>query len=312
MNTASTPSIDAVASAHASAITRAHVVDSLRGTPHRWLDVGHSRLAYWRFGQGPDLVFVHGWPLNAATFRALVPQLASEFTCHLFDLPGAGKTETPDLVHAELRENATTLQRAATLLGLRHYAVLAHDSGGYVARALAANDERVAALVLGNTEVPGHTPWLIRMYTLTAKAPGGRAVMRALLSSRGYRRSPLAFGACFQDPDSADGEFDELILQPLLGSAGALVGQLALLRNLTSTYMADLPRIHAGIRARVRLIWGTADTFFPIEHARRMLPDFTAGAELCEIAGGRLFVHEEHPKRFVELARPFLRDALRG
>src|SRR5215470_18506564 len=63
--------------------------------PHDYLRMPEGMIAQWKFGHGPDVVFVHGWPLHAATFRALAPLLAARFTCHLFDLPGSGQTQSP-------------------------------------------------------------------------------------------------------------------------------------------------------------------------------------------------------------------------
>jgi haloalkane dehalogenase len=58
----------------------------------RFLELPHGRLAYYRFGRGPDVVMVHGWPLHAATYRHVIPALAERYTLHLFDLPGTGHT----------------------------------------------------------------------------------------------------------------------------------------------------------------------------------------------------------------------------
>src|SRR5262245_49620105 len=76
----------------ARTLRESDVTRALCAAPTERIDVGHSRVAYYRFGSGPDLVFVHGWPLHAATFRKVVPELATAFTCHLIDLPGAGQT----------------------------------------------------------------------------------------------------------------------------------------------------------------------------------------------------------------------------
>jgi hypothetical protein len=100
---------------------------AFRGAPHRFLDVGHSRLAYWKFGRGPDLVFVHGWPLHAATFRRLLPYLADAFTCHLVDLPGTGQTRSTPGARIDLLAHAVTVRAAIDLLGLSRYAFVAHD-----------------------------------------------------------------------------------------------------------------------------------------------------------------------------------------
>src|SRR5688572_15665722 len=83
---------------------------SFRGAPHAYLDIGHTRLAYRRFGRGPDLVFVHGWPLHAGTFRALVPLLADRFTCHLVDLPGAGQSVCTPRTPIDLAAHAASLR----------------------------------------------------------------------------------------------------------------------------------------------------------------------------------------------------------
>ena len=60
--------------------------------PDRFLDVGAGEVAYRRVGTGPDVLFVHGWPVSGATFRTLLPHLADHVTCHVIDLPGAGSS----------------------------------------------------------------------------------------------------------------------------------------------------------------------------------------------------------------------------
>lgn len=297
--------------ANSLATRQSEVLAAFRGTPHAFIDVGHSRLAYWRFGSGPDVVFVHGWPLNAATFRGLIPRLSDKFRCHVFDLPGGGKTQCNDLSKIDLEAHVDTLARAATVLGLEQFALVAHDSGGYVARVLAARDARVTGLVLGNTEVPGHTPGIIQFYWAMSHVPGSAALFRATLSSPTIRKSALGFGPCFERASAIAGEFDELIVAPALASPAAMARQFALLRNLDFKAVARLPEVHAKIRVPVRLVWGTADTFFPLAKARRMLPEFAGPAELVEIPGGKLFVHDERPQAFGEHTRSFLEHAVR-
>ncbi|HMJ15448.1 MAG TPA: alpha/beta hydrolase [Polyangiaceae bacterium] len=292
------------------AVRQREVLAQFRGAPQRFVDVGHSQLAYWRFGSGPDVLFVHGWPLNSSTFRGVIPRLSDRFTCHLFDLPGAGKTTCNDASKIDLEEHVETLGRAASLLGLERFAVIAHDSGGYVARVLAARDPRVTGLVLGNTEVPGHTPPIIQLYWALAHVPGAAALMRASLSSQVIRKSALGFGSCFERSSAIDGEFHELLVVPVLASPAAMQRQFTLLKNLNFTALARLSEVHAQIRVPVRLVWGSADTFFPLAKARAMLPEFGGGAELSEIAGGKLFVHDERPEAFSEHARSFLEHAV--
>ena len=42
------------------------------------------------YGQGPDLVLIHGWGLNSGVWQSLIEQLQAHFTLTTIDLPGFG------------------------------------------------------------------------------------------------------------------------------------------------------------------------------------------------------------------------------
>jgi haloalkane dehalogenase len=272
--------------------------------PHDYVAVDGGRLAYWRFGRGPDVVLVHGWPLHAATFRAIVPALAKEHTLHLFDLPGTGHTEWHGPIG--FQSHAVALRAAIDALGIARYALVAHDSGGTIARLLAADDARAEALVLGNTELTRHHPFLLNVYAWAAKRPRIAALLLAAMKLGVLRRSPLGFGGCFTDPRFVDGEFGALFVRPLLTSREVATGQMGLVRNLDFGLIDRLDEVHARIHAPVLCIWGTDDPFFPLPKARRMLAELPGGAELVEIAGGKLFAHEDHADAFAAHTLRFL------
>lgn len=275
--------------------------------PHDLVDVGHSRLGYYRFGQGPDLVFVHGWPLWAATWRHLVDRLADEYTCHLFDLPGCGGSEWGRDSRIGMAPHAESVAAAIDHLGLQRYGLVGHDSGGLVARRVAArHGPRVAGIVLGNTEIPGHHPWQVTMMGLAARLVGGERALRPLLSSRALRRSRLFYGACFEDIAYGDGEFADLFVTPLLEEPRALRGQLRLLQTFDWSSTDTLDEVHARLEAPALLIWGDEDPYFPLGGARRMQGQFGAGADLVVLEGARLFAHEDRADDFVAAMRPFL------
>lgn len=277
--------------------------------PHQYVAAGAGRLAYWRFGRGPDVVLVHGWPVHAATFRRVVPALARHFTLHLFDLPGAGRTEWVGPI--DLASNAAALRRGIDALGLGPYALVAHDSGGTVARLLAAEDARVQGLVLGNTELPGHHPWQVRFCAWAARRPRLAELLLAGMRLRPLRQSRLGFGGVFRDPAYVDGDFGEWFVKPLLGSRLVAEGQMALMRGLDLNLIDHLASVHERIRAPVLCIWGSEDRFFPLAVARGILTQFGGGAALVEIQGAKLFAHEDHPEAFAAAAIPFLEACTR-
>jgi pimeloyl-ACP methyl ester carboxylesterase len=289
--------------------TRDDVLASFRGAPHAFLDVAPHRIAYRRFGRGPDVVFVHGWPLHSGTFRALVPLLADRFTCHLVDLPGSGRTESPADAPVDFPSQAAVVRAAIDALGLSRYALVAHDSGGFIARLVAADDRRVAGLVSGNTEIPGHTPALIKTLLVAAHAPGGAEVVRLAMHARAVRRSSSGYGGCFADLDFLDGDFHELMVAPILDSRAAWSRQVDILRTIDDRIHDRIREAHAKITAPVLLVWGDADPIFPVEKARAMLGELT-GARLETIPGGKCFVHEERAAEFVAHAAPFLARVL--
>ncbi len=274
--------------------------------PPRFVDVGHSQLAYRRFGSGPDLVFVHGWPLSSATWRDVVQQLAPHFTCHLLDLPGTGHTRTDANAPAGLRSHAQALLRAIDLLELDRFSLVAHDSGGGIARYAAADaGARVQSMVLAATEIPGHHSALLRMFVAAGRLPTG--VWQRLMRSRWLLRSRMMLGSCFADPRHIDGDFDALLIEPLRRSHAAMDGQLRLLRTLDPREVDGLEGAHARIAAPTLLVWGTDDPFFPIAKARAMASQFAGPTEFVSIEGARTFLHDEMPERFGALALRHLR-----
>ncbi len=280
----------------------AHGSSSLFDAPS-FVSSTHGRLAYYRTGDGPDVVLVHGWPLSASTFRGIIPHLARRFTVHAFDLPGVGASVPWD-GPLDLASCAAALRAAIDHLGLSRYALVGHDSGGSIARLVADGDPRVTALVLGNTEIPGHRSRVVQAMVLAARLPGAAWLLRSFLWAGPIRRA--VFRGCFRDPGFVDGGFARDVLRRSLGTPRVAAAQAAFLRAFDYALVDRLRAAHARIAAPVLLVWGTDDRFFPLARARGMVAQFGGGAELVEIQGAKLFAHEDHPEELAAHAMRFL------
>lgn len=51
-----------------------------------------TKLAHKIFGQGPDLVLLHGWGMHSGIWQPVLDKLAANFRVMLIDLPGHGKS----------------------------------------------------------------------------------------------------------------------------------------------------------------------------------------------------------------------------
>lgn len=279
-----------------------------RALPIRRIEIDGTELTWREAGEGPPLLMIHGWPLNGATFRHHVALLRHRWTCIVPDLPGSGATPWAPHTANMLEDWGRLLAAFVRTLGLRDVSVIAHDSGGSMARVMAAEIEGdIRALALGNTEVSGHVSSLLRALQKGLRLPGADKVLRTSLGSRTFRRSAAGFGGAFGNLDLLDGDFHEACIAPLLEDARG--ARLAFVHcDLATT--RRLPQIHARMSAPCLLIWGAEDSFFPLRKAKRMLGELPDGSRLEVVDGAKLFVHEEHPAIFAGLADTFLRSHL--
>lgn len=274
--------------------------------PLETLDLGPTQLAFRRFGAGPALLLVHGFPLSGFTWRRLLPELARHYCCYVPDLPGLGRTQWSAQTDFGWYGHARTLQSFLERLGVARCRVLAQDTGGSFARCLALLDgARIERLALINTEIPGHRPPWIPLYQALLAVPGTGAVFRRLLRSPRFLRSGMGFGGCFSDLGLLEGDFQSEFVTPLLDSPRRLEGLIRYLRSLRDWTPVDrFAQDHGRIAMPVRLIWGADDPTFPIAEARRMAGQFPR-ADLVEIPGARLLAHEEKPAEVLRAALSF-------
>lgn len=288
-----------------SPLTPSAAADLFRGEPGRYLDVGEGEVAHRQVGSGPDVLFVHGWPVSGATFRLLLPHLADHVTCHVIDLPSAGSSRFSADTKLTIDQHIESVRRVIDLLELDSVAVVGHDSGGMIARHAVAGDPRLRAMGLINTEPSGALSWRFRSFIAGRRVPGFGKMLGWAAGKPRIRRTRLVLGDAFADSSLLDGEFAEFFLRPLHERPERLDAAMRLLRSFDYRLVDALAEIHGRIDVPVQLVWGDQDPFFPVAGAKEMLPTFPDG-RLEIIEGAGLFSHEERPAEVAHALLPIL------
>ena len=288
-----------------TSISAANAADLFRREPDRFLDVGAGQVAYRAVGSGPDVLFVHGWPVSGATFRTLLPYLADHVTCHVIDLPGAGSSRFTADTPLTIDNHIHSVRRVLDLLDLTDVAVVGHNSGGMIARHAVAGDARLRALGLIDTEQSTGLSWKFKSFIAGRRIPGYGTALGWLAGRPRLRRNRLVLGDAFADPSLLDGEFDEFFLQLLHRSRPHRDAAIRLLRSFDYHHVRDLGELHQRINVPVQLVWGEHDRFFPVAWAEEMVATFP-NARLEVIKGAGLFAHEERPAEVAQALLPVL------
>lgn len=285
-------------------------LEHFRAAPLQTLEIEGCQVRYRRFGSGPPLVFVHGWPMSGNTFRALVHELADDYCCYVLDLPGAGDSPWNPEIRDIFKDFGRLVASFVTQLDLREVFLVGHDSGGTIARLAAASvPQRVAGLMLTNTETPGDHLETVEAFQKIAGLPGAKAIFKLLLRSRMFLRSGFGFGGCFADKATIEGEFLETTIRPLQRDPS---GALAQLRRGDLDIVDELEALHAKLDMPVLCVWGDSDPFFPLEHAQRMASNWAAPVTLEVVKDHRLLVHEDAPEVVARHMRVFLEQHARA
>jgi len=286
-------------------LTAEAATDLFRRPPDQLIDLGDGAVAHRRVGAGPDVLFVHGWPVSGATFRLLLPHLVDHVTCHVIDLLGTGSSRFTATTEVSFDRHVRTVREVVDHLGLDRVAVVGHDSGGLVARHALAGDERLRAMGLIDTEQAAGLSWRFRLFLAGRRMPGFGAALGWAAGNRRIRRHPLVLGGAFEDRSLLDGDFDELFLQPLHRDRAILDAGVRIIDSFDVARVRELTELHRRIEVPVQLVWGERDVFFPLRSAEEMVATFP-DARLTVVPEAGLFAHEERPEEVAAALLPVL------
>ena len=238
----------------------------------------HGRVRVARLGQGPAVVFLHGYPDNLQVWAPVATRLAAHLEVRAFDWPGLGQSDAapgPDTPEGQ----AGRLRALFDDWGIARAAVVGADMGGQAALAFAAlHPERITRLAVMNTLAfgDGPTSWEI---SVLRKLPLNGLILRNLprLVFRRAVASSLPRGTALPADVAAD--MWAGFRQPQV---------LRFLARLCAGYeraLPALPALYARIRCPTLVLWGGRDRHFPPAQGQR-LAQTVPGAEHALLEDG--------------------------
>jgi pimeloyl-ACP methyl ester carboxylesterase len=254
------------------------------------------RVTEWRgrqvrwgaFGEGPDVVFLHGTPWSSALWRPIADALSTRYTVHLWDMPGYGTS-------SKLAEHDVDLGTQAELFAglLREWRltrphVVAHDIGGAVAlRARLLHEAAYASLCL--VDVVALRPWGSPFFRLVQE----HAAVFTQLPPRVHRGVVEAYVSGAAHTDLASEDLSRLV-DPWTTADGlpAFYRQIA---QADERFTEELEPLLDQLTEPVHVIWGAEDTWIPVDRAHR-LQSMIPGATVRVLAGAGHLIQLDAPE----------------
>ncbi len=131
-------------------------VSGLTGFTHHYSRVNGVRLHYVSGGEGPVVLFIHGWPYSWYEWKEVIPKFAAAgYRAIAIDMPGYGDSEWPQKGY-DKRAIAEDVHQLLTELKVQKFYLVGTDIGSMVAYSYAAAyPATVRKLILSESLIPG-------------------------------------------------------------------------------------------------------------------------------------------------------------
>jgi pimeloyl-ACP methyl ester carboxylesterase len=249
------------------------------------ITVNGYQLHYEQYGQGEDVLLLHGWGSSLDAFAFLGGQIAKNYRVTALDFPGFGKSQMPDTPWC-VEDYAGLTLAFMKELGLHNPIMAGHSFGG-----------RVIIKLCGTGRVTPKKIILIDAAGVRRK-PALKTRLRSKcfkIAKWGLTRKPWA-KAC--EPTLAK-------VRACFGSADYNNAPPVLRQTLVQVVNEDLTHHLKHITASTLLIYGENDTATPVEDAKimeREIPD----AGLCVIPDAGHWAMVEKAGHVAAIIKSFL------
>lgn len=228
---------------------------------------------YIQYGEGKDILLLHGWGQNIGMMKPLGDNLCNRFRITILDFPGFGGSDEPK-VPWSIVDYSDMLEEFVKKLEIKKPIIMGHSFGGRVAIRYSAYNPIEKLVLFGSPciRVQKELPLSVRLLKAVKRLPGMDAIgekMKKYIGSRDYK------------------------------AASPVMRQ-----TLVSVVNEDLSKFAREIEEPTLLIWGEVDDEAPVSDAYE-LEKMMIDAALIVLPGTH-YAYLENLPRVVTILNSFI------
>ena len=201
--------------------------------------IKNIKINYKQYGEGEDIVLLHGWGQNIEMMKPLGDNFCDRFRVTILDLPGFGESDEPT-ASWNIDKYAEMLEEFVKMLRIKKPIVMGHSFGGRVAIRYSAQNPIEKLVLFGS--------------------PCIRKEEKLSLKVRFLKKLKVLPGM------SSIGEY----MKQFIGSRDYKAASPIMRQTLVEVVNEDLSRYAKEIEEPTLLIWGEQDEEAPVEEAREL------------------------------------------
>ena len=239
------------------------------------IKVQNLDINYIQYGEGKDILLLHGWEQNIDMMKPLGDNFANKFRITILDLPGFGKSEEPK-EYWTIDKYSMMLESFVSLVGIKKPIVIGHSFGGRVAIRFSARNPIEKLVLFGS-------PCIRIQEELSLKVK----LLKKLKTLPGM---------------NAFGEY----MKQFIGSRDYKAASPIMRQTLVEVVNEDLSKYAREIEEPTLLIWGENDEEAPVSDAKE-LEKIMIDAALILLPGTH-YAYLENLPRVVTILNNFFKE----
>jgi pimeloyl-ACP methyl ester carboxylesterase len=280
------------------------VAEDHPGRLSKQVDLPAGTIRYREAGEGPAVVFVHGYLVDGRLWDGVVDALADRCRCIAPDWP-IGAQQIAMKPDADLSPPgiAAVIDSFLAALELDDVTIVGNDSGGAMSQVLVTrHPERVGRLVLTNCDThENFPPGIFKAMPPIAKLPGGMAVLASPFRIGALARAAFRPFARTKIPEDLVASW----MAPGLHDPGVKHDAKKVTAGMDKRHTLEAAERLRGSDLPLLLAWAPGDRFFPISYAERLAAEMPK-ARIVRIAGAKTFVPLDQPARLADEIATFV------